>query len=140
MLTGFLVTCPGSYNHLQGTKISFIYTYHLYINISAMESSLLVAVLGGICTCSFLRRNIQSLFFLFCFSPSGLLFKMQTGQQVAITVACSCEMMLVPVRSVLFYGFRNVCFFFSVQFMSVVIILTCPIANGQTSQKQDFKV
>lgn len=28
---------------------------------------------------------------------------MQTGQQVAITVACSCEMMLVPVRTVLFF-------------------------------------
>lgn len=65
-----------------------------------MKSSLLVVVLGGICTCSFLRRNALSLFF---FSPIGLWFKMQTGQQVAITVACSCEMMLVPVRSVFFF-------------------------------------
>lgn len=30
--------------------------------LSVMKSSLLVAVLGGFCTCSFLRRNAQSLF------------------------------------------------------------------------------
>lgn len=48
----------------------------------------------GVCTCSFLRRNAQSLIF----SPPPVFgFKMQTGQQVAITVARSCEMMLVPV-------------------------------------------
>ena len=64
--------------------------------LSVMRSSLLVVVLGGICTCSFLLRNAQSL----VFSPNGLWFKMQAGQQVAITVACSCKM-LVPVRSVL---------------------------------------
>lgn len=33
-------------------------------------------------------------------SPIFFWFKMQTGQQVAITVAGSCEMMLVPVRSI----------------------------------------
>lgn len=71
-----------------------------------MKSSLLVAAVGGIYTCSFHRRNAQSVFF----SPNGLWFKMQTGQQVAFTVTWSCEMMLVPVCSALFFGFRNVCF------------------------------
>lgn len=42
--------------------------------------------------------EVLSLCFL---SPNGLWFKMQTDQQVAITVACSCEMMLV--RSVRFF-------------------------------------
>lgn len=46
-------------------------------------------------------------FFLF---PNGLWFMMQTGQQVAITVACSCEMMLVPVRSILYFFFFFVMF------------------------------
>lgn len=44
--------------------------------------------------------------FYFLFS-SGLWFKMQTGQQVTITVAS--EMMLVPLRSIRFLGgFCNV--------------------------------
>lgn len=55
-----------------------------------MKSSLLVAAVGGIYTCSFHRRNAQSVFFFF---PNGLWFEMQKGQQVAFTVTWSCEMM-----------------------------------------------
>lgn len=74
----------------------FIYTYHLYINI--MTSSLLVIVLAGVCTCCFHLSGF-SVFSFFCLFLSGLWFK----SKVAITVARSCEMMLVPVRSFRFF-------------------------------------
>lgn len=95
-------------HHLQGTKISFIYTHDLYFNTAFSYQTPFVSTgfMVVVCTCSFLRRNVQSLIF---FPTTGLCFKMQTGQQVAITVAGSCEMMLVPVRSVLFIGFHYVC-------------------------------
>ena len=44
----FLVKCPGSYNHLQGTKISlFTHITSTLTLLSVMKSSLLVVVLGG---------------------------------------------------------------------------------------------
>lgn len=51
MLTGFffLVKCPGSYIIYKAQNISFIYTYHLYINVAFSYEilfALLVAVLG----------------------------------------------------------------------------------------------
>lgn len=65
----FLVKCPGSYNHLQGTKISlFTHVTSTLTLLSVMKSSLLVVVLGGFCTCSFLRGNVSVLLMFF---PAG---------------------------------------------------------------------
>lgn len=105
--------------------------------LSVMESSLLVVALGDIYTCSFLRRNAQSGFFFF---PQR--FVVQDANRPAGCHHCSVELWddvsASRLRSV-FSGFRNVCFQCSI-LLSMVIILTCPIATGQTSQKQDFKV
>lgn len=103
MLTWFLVKCPGSYNHLHGKTISFIYTRHLDIIVAFSYEILFVSSCFWVVfvhASSFVE--MLSLCFIF---PNGLWFKMQTGQQVAITVACSCEMMLVPVCSVLIFFF-----------------------------------
>lgn len=65
-----------------------------------MNSSLLVVVLMVFVHAPSFVEMLSLFYFFF---PNRLCFKMQTGQQVAITVACSCEMMLVPVRSILFF-------------------------------------
>lgn len=62
MLTWFLVKCLVSYNHLQGkTLVLFTRVTSTLTLLSVMNSSMLVLVLGGICTCSFLCRSAQSL-------------------------------------------------------------------------------
>lgn len=130
-----LVTCSGSYNHLEGRKISFIYIHPLYMYIALSYEVLYVS---SCCR-----------WYLYMLLPSwkcSVSFCLQTvcGSRCKLTSRLRhCSLWLlddVSARLALccFFGFCNVFFYF--QFCVHGDYPYRPIDTGQTSQKWGFKV